>query len=84
MSDKFVSIKRKDALALLEDEDYTTEVRKVGRHYFVKTDAPLYRKSRLFYDNRGRLVDNGPAAHFALTLHYSGQDVVMVDSEFVD
>jgi hypothetical protein len=82
--ERFVSVKRDTALELLEDEDYTTEVRKVGRHFFVKTDAPLERRVRLFYDAKGRLVDNGPNAEFCLTLDYQGDVLLSVDSAFVD
>lgn len=82
--DKFVSIKREDALDLLEQEDYTTEVRKVGRHFFVKTDAPLPRIHRAFYDVKGRLVDNGPDAEFCLTMEYQGDILLSVDSAFVN
>jgi hypothetical protein len=82
--EKFVSISRADALQLLDDKEYTTEVRKRGRHYFVKTDAPLERRVRLFYDVKGRPVDNGPNAEFCLTMDYSGDLLMSVDSTFVD
>jgi hypothetical protein len=82
--EKFVSISRADALQLLDDKEYTTEVRKRGRHFFVKTDAPLPTFRRLFFNSRGQLVDNGPEAEFRLSLDYIGQTLVSVEAEFVE
>lgn len=82
--DKFVSIKRQEALNLLEDEDYTTEIRKVGRHWFVKTDAPLARRHCAYYDVRGRLVDNGPDAEFYIEMDYLGEQLVSAEVHFID
>lgn len=81
--EKFVSVKRAMALELLEDDEYHTTVKKVGRHYFVKTDAPLERRVRMFYDAKGRLVDNGPDAEFCLNMDYQGDLLLSVEPEFV-
>jgi hypothetical protein len=82
--EKFVSISRADALQLLDDKDYTTTVRKSGRHYFVSTDAPLPVFRRLFFNSRGQLVDNGPDAEFCLNLDYLGETLVSVEASFVE
>lgn len=82
--DKFVSIKRSDALQLLDDDDYDTEVRRVGRHWYVKTDAPLPRMHRAFYDVKGRLVDNGPDAEYFVEMDYIGDQLVSAEIHFLD